>query len=200
MDVVDNPYYPLAPGARWEYDTATDEGSEHDVVEVTGGRYEVMGVSTVVVHDVVSVADRPVEDTLDYFAQDRAGAVWYFGESVRNYDDQGQLASSSGSWEAGVGGALPGVIMPADPTVGDAYRQEYQAGVAEDMGEILAVGEQVNVPFGAYAHVVVTRDWSPLEPDVIEQKYYAPGVGVVREDTVAGAQETSDLVAFTPGG
>ena len=128
------------------------------------------------------------------------GTVWYFGESVRNYDDQGQLASSDGSWEAGVGGALPGVIMPADPTVGDAYRQEYQAGVAEDLGEIIAVGEQVDVPFGAYDHVVVTRDWSPLEPDVIEQKYYAPGVGVVREDTVAGGQETSDLVDFTTGG
>jgi hypothetical protein len=200
VDVVDNPYYPLAAGARWEYDTVTDEGTEHDVVEVTGGRYEVMGVSTFVVHDVVSVADRPVEDTLDYFAQDRAGAVWYFGESVREYDDQGQLAGSAGSWEAGVNGALPGVIMPADPTVGDAYRQEYQAGVAEDMGEIIAVGEHVDVPFGAYDHVVVTRDWSPLEPDVVEQKYYAPGVGVVRENTIAGGQETSDLVHFTPGG
>ena len=200
VDVVDNPYYPLAPGARWEYDTVTDEGTEHDVVEVTGGRHEVMGVSTVVVHDVVSVADRPVEDTLDYFAQDRDGTVWYFGESVRNYDDQGQLAGSAGSWEAGVSGALPGIIMPADPTVGDAYRQEYQPGVAEDMGEIIAVGEHVDVPFGAYDHVVVTRDWNPLEPDVIEQKYYAPGVGVVRENTVAGGQETSDLVDFSPGG
>ncbi len=90
-------------------------------------------------------------------------------------------------------------MMPAEQTVGHAYRQEYYAGEAEDMGEIIAIGDHVDVPVRAYDHVVVTRDWSPLEPDVIEQKYYAPGVGVVREDTVAGGQETSDLVAFTPG-
>ena len=150
-----------------------------------------------VVHDVVEVEGQAVEDTLDYYAQDSSGNVWYFGESVRNYTN-GALDNTDGSWEAGVDGALPGIVMPAEQTVGHAYRQEYYAGEAEDLGEIIGIGDHVDVPAGSFDDVVVTRDWNPLEPDVIEQKYYAPGVGVVREDTVAGGQETSDLVTTPP--
>jgi len=197
--VVDNPYFPLASGAHWEYDAVTEDGNEHNVVEVTPASHEVMGIDVTVVHDVVEVEGRAVEDTLDYYAQDSSGNVWYFGESVRNYTN-GALDNTDGSWEAGIDGALPGIVMPAEQTVGHAYRQEYYAGKAEDLGEIIGTGDHVDVPAGSFDDVVVTRDWNPLEPDVIEQKYYAPGVGVVREETVAGGQETSDLVSYRAGG
>lgn len=198
VDVVDNPYFPLTPGSRWEYAAIEGGEAQHNTVVVTGDRRTVMGVSTTVVRDTVTVGGEMVEDTYDWYAQDRDGNVWYFGEAVRNFD-QGRFENADGSFEAGVGGALPGMIMPAHPSVGDAYRQEYSRGEAEDMGEILRVAEHTDVPFGSFDDVLVTRDWNPLEPDVIEEKHYAPGVGVIFETTVAGGDETSQLVAFTAG-
>jgi hypothetical protein len=158
-----------------------------------------MGVSTVVVRDTVTADGQVVEDTFDWYAQDRDGNVWYFGEAVRNFVD-GRLESTDGSFEAGVDGALPGIVMPADPTPGHAYRQEYYPGQAEDLGQILHIDERETVPVGEFEHVVVTRDWNPLEPEVVEQKSYAPGIGLVAEETVAGGTGASQLVSFTAGG
>jgi hypothetical protein len=197
-DVVDNPYFPLLPGARWEYESVGSEEAEHTTVVVTGDRRLVMGVSTIVVRDTVTAEGELVEDTFDWYAQDRDGDVWYFGEAVRNFD-QGRFESTDGSWEAGVDGALPGIVMPAEPTAGHAYRQEYYPGQAEDLGQILHVDQHETVPFGDFAHVVVTRDWNPLEPEVVEEKSYAPAVGLVSELTVAGGTEAAELVSFTPG-
>ena len=196
---VDHRYLPFRPGARWEYEADTDEGPERTVVEVTARRRTVLGIATTVVRDTVTDGSgRLVEDTFDYYAQDRAGNVWYFGEAVRNFA-RGRFENTDGSWEAGVDGARPGVVMPARPRVGHAYRQEYWIGEAEDLGEIRRLGAHTTVPAGTYDDVVVTRDWNPLEPDVIEEKYYAPGVGLVRERKVAGGRDRTVLVSYRLG-
>jgi hypothetical protein len=197
-DVVDNPFMPLAPGSRWVYEEHSSDGEVTDVVvEVLDERRTVMGVSTIVVHDVASVGGEVVEDTYDWFAQDSAGNVWYFGEDTTSFDPDG-TSSSEGAWEAGVGGAFPGIVMPAEPAVtGTGYRQEYLAGTAEDMGEVIAVSGSASTPFDDFDDVIMTRDWTPLEPDVVEEKTYARGVGVVSETTSDG--DTAALVEFIAG-
>jgi hypothetical protein len=195
---IDNPYLPLAPGARWVYEGESDGETERTEVVVTPERKEVFGTSAVVVRDTVSVDGEVVEDTYDWFAQDAEGNVWYLGEASQDYED-GQPAGTAGSWEAGVDGALPGIVMPAAPTVGDAYRQEYYVGEAEDMAEVVEVGAAEEVGAGAYDEVVVTKEWNPLEPDTVEQKYYAPGVGMILEEQVAGGDGRAELIEHTPG-
>ncbi len=196
---VDNPYYPLTPGARWVYEGEADTPgkTEHTEVVVLAERKEILGVSTTVVRDTVSVDGVVIEDTYDWFAQDDEGNVWYFGESVKNYEN-GRFVDSHGSFEAGVDGALPGIVMRAHPAVGDAYRQEFYAGQAEDLARIERIGGSKTVPAGTYTDVLVTTDWNPLEPDVVEQKTYAPGVGVIFEEHVKGGAGTSSLISFTP--
>ncbi len=182
----------------WTYTSTSPEGDETIVVTVTDETRVVAGVTATVVHDVAKdETGTVVEDTYDWYAQDTAGNVWYLGEDTTAYD--GQLSSSEGSWEAGVDGAEAGLAMPAEPRVGDGYSQEYYQGVAEDRGEILATDATVSIEYGDYDEVVRTEDTTPLEPDLVEQKYYAPGIGVVMEKTVAGGEELVELVAFTAG-
>jgi hypothetical protein len=196
---IDNPYLPLAPGSRWVYESAGLE-RERTTVTVTGDTREIQGVTTTVVRDVVRDAEgKVVENTFDWFAQDSAGNVWYFGEDTTEYDDRGR-PDHSGSWEAGVDGATAGLVMPAQPRVGDGYQQESLPGVAEDRAEVLSVEESVNVAFGSFTDVVETEDSTPLEPGLVERKYYAPGVGLVLEETVLGGTERVELVEFTEGG
>lgn len=199
VDAVDNPYFPLVPGSRWVYEGDSDGESERIEVEVLEPRRDIMGISAVIVRDTVYINDEIVEDTYDWFAQDVEGNVWYLGEDTREYED-GVPINSDGAWEYGVDGALPGIVMPAEPAVGDAYRQELYVGEAEDMGEILEVDATVTIGLGEYSDVVVTEDWTPLDPDVIENKSYAPGVGLIYETHVAGGEGTVELVEFTPGG
>jgi hypothetical protein len=190
---VDNPYMPLAAGARWVYDGSGDDGEpEHDEVVVTDQQKVVMGIPVVVVRDTVSVRGEVTEDTYDWFAQDRDGNVWYMGEDSKEYDN-GQVTSSEGSWEAGVDGALPGIVMQAHPAPGQAYRQEYYKGHAEDMAKVAQVNTTKAIAQGQYTDVLVIKEWSPLEPKVVEQKYYAPGVGVIAEETVTGGDEKAEL-------
>ncbi len=193
---ITNPYLPLQPGNRWIYEGRTDGGFERKVVEVTDETRVVMGVTCVVVKDTVTVNDQLHEDTTDWFAQDRAGTVWNFGETTRKRSADGTF-SPAGSWVAGVNGAQPGVVMPADPRPGRPYRQEYLPGEAEDMARVLRVDEALRVPFGSYVQVVVTRDWSALDPGVAEHKHYAPGVGLIREEAVEGDSYRVDLVLMT---
>jgi hypothetical protein len=192
---IDNPYLPFRPGSRWTYESSTDEGLERIEVVVTDRTKQVMGVAAVVVHDTVTLDGELVEDTYDWYAQDRDGNVWYLGENTHEYEN-GTPVSSAGAWQAGVDGARPGIAMPAHPKVGMAYRQEYLPGEAEDMGEVVRVGDSTTVPAGRFSDLVVTRDWTPLEPDIVEQKMYAPGVGVVAEH---GHGERVVLVAYRPG-
>jgi hypothetical protein len=195
---ITNPYLPLQPGNRWIYEGRTEDGFERKVVEVTDETRVVMGVPCVVVKDTVTLDGQLSEDTTDWFAQDRAGTVWNFGEATRKRAGDGSF-SPVGSWEAGVRGALPGVVMPAEPRPGPPYRQEYLLGEAEDMARVLTVNEALGVPFGSYVQVVVTRDWSPLDPDVAEHKHYAPGIGLIREEAVEGESFRVDLVVMTKG-
>lgn len=195
---IDNPYLPLLPGAHWVYEATTEDGEiERIEVTVTSDRRTVMGVETVVVRDVVSVEGEVIEDTFDWYAQDAAGNVWYFGEDSTEYD--GDEASTAGSWEAGVDGAYAGIVMLVDPAVGDAYREEYYEGEAEDMAEIVALDGSVETPVGSFDELVVTINWTPLESSIVERKYYAAGVGVVSEEVEQGPDEVVVLVEYTPG-
>lgn len=202
VDRIDNPYLPLAVGAHWVLVGRTDEadggpGRERVEITVTGERRTVQGVSTFVVHDVDTVDGTVVEDTYDWMAQDRKGTVWYFGEQVKEIAD-GKV-SHEGSWEAGKGGAKPGVAMPAGPRPGQAYRQEFDPGNAEDLAKVSSVGATLGVPFGSFRDVLVIREWTPLEPDVVEVKYYARNVGIIREATAKGGEERADLVEYGAG-
>jgi len=192
VTTVDNPYMPLAAGARWAYDGTSDGEPEHTEVVVTDQQKLVMGIRVVVVRDTVSVRGDVIEDTYDWYAQDRDGNVWYMGEDSKEYEN-GRVTSTEGSWEAGVDGALPGIVMQAHPAQGQAYRQEYYPGQAEDMAEVAKVGTTKTIGLGDYTDVLVIKEWNPLEPDVVEQKYYAPGIGVIAEDTVTGGDEQSEL-------
>lgn len=188
---IDNPYYPRLPGSRYVYEGVTAEGVERVVVEVLPETRLVMGVVATVVRDRVTLDGVLIEDTFDWLAQDKAGNVWYFGEAVSDYQD-GQLVGHAGSWEAGVDGALPGVIMWADPAahIGEAYRLEYYRGEAEDMADLLRVDVQVTTPAGSFERVVQTYDYTPLEPQAQEHKFFAPGVGEVKSVNLQTGAET----------
>ncbi len=198
VDRIDNPYMSFLPGTRWVYEGDSDGEPERIEIVVLEDTREVMGINATIVRDTVYVAGELVEDTYDWYAQDRNGNVWYLGEDSKEYEN-GKVTSAAGSWEGGVDGALPGIVMPADPTPGEAFRQEYYAGEAEDMAEILEVETSLTVPFGAFDQVIVTEDWTPLEPETIEHKYYAPEVGKLREEKVAGGEGFAELIEYTPG-
>jgi hypothetical protein len=150
-----------------------------------------------VVHDVVTEKGHLVENTFDWYAQDTCGNVWYLGENTKEYEN-GKVVSTAGSWEAGVDGAQPGVVMPADLQVGLSYRQEYYAGEAEDNAQILSLTEQAQVPFGHFRDVVLTKETTPLEPRVLEYKLYAKGIGVVLALSVSGGSDRQELIRFAP--
>lgn len=192
--VVDNPYFPLTPGTTYVF----EGGGEHNEVAITHETKAVFGVTAVVVHDQVFVGGALKEDTLDWYAQDRWGNVWYMGEATGTVEN-GKVTSTKGSWEAGVDGALPGIVMLADPRVGDAYRQEFYQGRAEDLGMVLEVNASATVTFDAYANVVITRDSSVIE-STVEEKAYAPGVGFILERNGVGGQITLQLVEIKTGG
>src|SRR5215211_7761751 len=171
---IDNEYLPLKPGTTFVY-----EGKgERDEMSVTHDTKMVMGVECVVVDDRAWEEGKLIEKTYDWFAQDKEGSVWYFGEDTKEYKD-GEVVSTKGSWEAGVDGAKPGVIMQAEPEVGQSYRQEYYPGEAEDMAKVQSLNASVTVPYGSFDHVLETREWTTLEPSYDEHKYYARGVGQV---------------------
>jgi hypothetical protein len=136
------------------------------------------GVRTLVVWDRDYSGGQLVETELAFHAQDNDGNVWHLGQYPEEYEN-GKAASTKGSWEAGVDGAKPGIIMQADPKVGETYHQEYYEGEAEDMAKVLSLNESVTVPYGSFDHVLETKEWTPLEPGLVEHKYYASGVGFV---------------------
>lgn len=189
---VTHPFFPLPVGARWVYRKRGADGLEEITVVVTPQTRKVDGVTAVVVRDRATLDGVLSEDTYDWYAQDRSGNVWYLGEDTTAYEP-GKPPSKKGSWEAGVDGARPGLVMPAEPSVGDRYQQEYLAGVAEDRGEVVATDATGRVPFGPFTDAVKTLDTTPLEPDLREHKYYAKGVGVVLEEEEG---ERLELVAF----
>jgi hypothetical protein len=194
---IDNPYWPMAHGSRW-VSRETEAGNEQRVeVTVTGRTKTILGIAATVVHDVVTEGGEVKEDTLDWYAQDRDGNVWYLGEDTKEYED-GRVVGTEGSWEAGVDGAQAGVVVPADPEPGLSYRQEHYAGHAEDEAEVLSIDELVEVPVGSYDDALMTRDTTPLEPGVAELKLYARGVGPVLTLGISGGASREELMRFEP--
>jgi hypothetical protein len=169
---IDNEYFPMKPGTSFLY----KGGTERDQMTVTSDTKKVMGVECVVVDDRAWEGDQLVEQTDDWFTQDKKGNVWYFGEDTKEYEN-GKVVSTKGSWEAGVDGAKPGIIMQANPKVGQSYRQEYYPGEAMDMARVLSLNASVTVTYGSFDHVIETKEWTPLEPGYFEKKYYAREVG-----------------------
>lgn len=197
---IDNPYWPMRPGSRWVYREVDDDGSVQRVVVTVTNRTKRIanGITARVVRDVVTEDGEAVEVTDDWYAQDAAGNVWYLGEDTAEYED-GEVTTRSGSFEAGVDGALPGIVMPARPRPGLAYRQEYYAGEAEDRAVVLDLDSKAGVPFGHFTHVLLTKDLAPTEPKVQELKFYARGIGPVLTLDSAGGAGREELVSFTPG-
>jgi hypothetical protein len=196
---IDNPWLPFRPGSRWTYAGREGDRKERIEVLVTDDTRKVMGITATVVREREWLDGRLVEDTFDWYAQDHDGNVWYLGEDTREFTEGGGV-STAGAWEAGVDGGLPGIIMLADPRIGEAYRQEYLPGEAEDMAEVIRRGASVSVPFGSFDRVLVTKEWTPLEPSVVEQKYYDRGVGLLLEETVRGGSARIELVHYSPAG
>ena len=195
---IDNRYWPMESGTRWTYREIDEEGTVVEVVvTATSETKEIAnGVTARVVRDTVTEDGQVIEDTFDWYAQDSDGTIWYLGENTAEFED-GKVATREGSFEAGVDGALPGVIMPGDPEVGMAYRQEYYKGEAEDNGEILSLEEMAEVPSGKYDDVLLTKDTITIEPDVLEYKLYAPGIGPVLVFGVSGGGGREELVSHT---
>jgi len=182
-----NDYFPLEPGTVTRFRGVDDGKHFKERVLVTHKTKKIQGVDATVLLDVLRRADGTVaEKTHDWYAADNDGNVWYLGEDTATYDRDGTLRSRGGSWEAGVRGAMAGLIMPADPKPADAYRQEYWPGHAEDQGWVVAVHEKKRVPSGSYDDVVRTYEWSRLEPGVIGLKFYAPGVGPIIDRELGG--------------
>ena len=196
---VTNPFFPLTPGRIQYYQGQSSGTAQADSVEVLSQTKTILGVTATVVHDKVYTSGSLTEDTFDWYAQDKDGNVWYLGEDTKELD-HGQVVSTEGSWEAGVNGAQAGIIMWADPAahIGQEYRQEFASGVAEDLAKVVAVNQDVTVPFGSLTGCVKTEDRSALEPGVLENKYYCPSLGITREAGVQGSTDTNELVEVVP--
>jgi len=194
VEGIDHPYWPLGPGNTWVY---REDGQRVEVTVIDQTK-EILGIQATVVHDVVTEDERLVEDTYDWYAQDKDGNLWYLGEATKEYEN-GKVKTTEGSWEAGVDGAEAGVLLLGEPKVGMSYRQEYYEGEAEDRGEILSLDEKAKVPFGSFDGVLKTKDTTPLEPDVVEHKFYAKGVGPVLALAISGRSGREELLRFTRG-
>lgn len=187
VSTINNPYFTLIPGTTFLYESETEDAEERIEVTVTEEERKVMGVDTTVVWDRVWLEGQLIEDTRDWYAQDKKGNVWYFGEYSQEFED-GELVGTFGSWEAGVDGAMPGIIMKANPEVGEVYRQEYNKDVAEDMAEIVEIQATLRTDFGYFSNCLKTKDWTPLESDSLEYKYYCLKINnlVMEEKVVDG--------------
>jgi hypothetical protein len=191
---VDNRYFPLQPGTTFLYRGREEGDRVQDRVFVTSMTKTILDVQTTVVQDEVEVNGQPSERTSDWYAQDKRGNVWYFGEAAFDFVN-GHWIRAADSWEAGRNGAEPGILMEAHPKVGDTYRQEFYPGHAEDVAQVLSTHATVSVPYGTFHHALKTMECTPLEPGVIDVKYHARGVGEVREATVKGGSADLELVS-----
>ncbi len=192
---IDNPWFPLVPGTTLSYRGTKDGKPAVDAYQVTNETRLIDGVTCVVVKDILTLAGKLAETTRDYYVQDKLGNVWYFGEDTQELDANGKVTSTEGTWHAGDDGAEPGIFMEATPTIGRALRQEYYKGHAEDHFQVLSLTASVKVPYRAFQGVALrTKEWTPLEPDVLDNKYYIRGIGEVREVSVKGPREELVLV------
>jgi len=198
VKTIDNPLFPLDPGTTFYYEGEEDGEPMSDEVYVTHKKIKILGVTCVVVRDQVFDADGYLaEDTLDYYAQDVDGNVWYMGEDTAELDHDGNVLSTEGTWRAGVDGAEAGIIMEADPKKADSYRQEYLEGEAEDEAKVVSLDEALCTDYDCYEHLLAIKEWSPLEVGIAEVKYYKEGIGFVYSEVTHGGDETLQLVSVT---
>lgn len=190
---IDNPYFPLPVGRTLVYRGVKDGQTQRDVVRVTAGTRMIDGVLTTAVSDIARHHHTVLERTTDYYAQDKLGNVWYLGEHTVSFGRHGGR-DTSGSWIAGVDGAIPGLIMEADPRIPDAYRQEFLAGEAEDTAWVVKRGGSVRVPYGTIHHKLSTLEATRVEPGAYDLKVYGPGLGIVVERALSGPPEVAKLV------
>lgn len=193
--VIDNPWYPLVPGMTWTYRGVKDGQQSREIMIATSKIRMIQGAPCTVVSDKLYLSGTLEERTLDYYAQDNDGTVWYFGEDTAELRPNGEIRSTEGTWLAGRNGAEAGIFMPADPQVGKGFRQEYYKGHAEDHFRTLSLSEQVRTPGASSSGAMLTEEWTPLEPNVIDHKYYVRGIGTVLEKTAKGPTEQNILVA-----
>ena len=184
-----NPYFPVAAGKKYIYEGQTQDGLERIEEQRLDTTKTILGITCIVVNFKAFLNGTLIEEAWDWYAQDNDGNVWYFGEAVDNYNTNGSLKDHAGSWEAGVDGAQPGTIMPANPQTGMVYREEYYFNHAEDRAEITGTGLTVSIPLGTYTNCIQTKNWTELEPDLNENKFYAPGIGLVKEVNVTDKTE-----------
>jgi hypothetical protein len=196
---VSNPWFPLKPGSRWHYKGIKEGVRMIDNMRATHRTKSILGVTTTVVHDQVLIHGKPREVTRDYYAQDKRGNVWYFGEDTKELDARGHVTSREGSFRAGRNGARAGLFFPARPRPGVTARQEFFEGHAEDHFKVLSRHTHVSVPFVSTHRAVRTKEWTPLEPKTLDNKYYVHGVGTVREIAVKGPVERLELASFKRG-
>jgi hypothetical protein len=193
---VTNPWFPIAAGDRWVYRGVKDGKTTREVVRATGAVKAIGGVRCAVIEDLLYTHGRVSERTTDWYAQDSRGVVWYFGEATAELRPDGRVKSTEGSWQAGRHGARQGVFMPAHPRVGQTAAQEHFSGHAEDHFRVTRLPARVSSPAVSSTHALLTSEWTPLEPGVLDHKLYVRGVGTVREETAKGPQERNVLVSF----
>jgi hypothetical protein len=190
---VTNPWFPLKPGTTFIYTGEKDGHGGRDVFRVTNRTKRIDGVTCTEVDDRLYAGGHLAERTKDWYAQDAEGNVWYFGEATAELDKAGRVTSREGSWQSGVDGAKAGIFMTAHPKVGQSFRQEYYKGQAEDHFAVLSVDASVVVSYTASPHALLTKEWTPLEPGVLDHKLYIRGIGEVKEETIKGGDERWEL-------
>jgi hypothetical protein len=190
---VTNKYFPLTPGKVYTYEG--NNGTVQGTVTVTNEHKTILGVQTMVVKDTVLTNGKLQEDTIDWYAQDKEGNVWYFGEDTKEYHN-GKVVSTEGTWQAGVNGAKPGIIMQANPQIDGPIFQEYYQNHAEDQFQVLSTNESLTLPIGKYEGCIKTKEWTRLEPSVAEHKVFCPGIGFAQATTVQGGRDFSQLTGI----
>ena len=190
---VRNPWFPLSPGTTFVYTGEKDGQRGRDIFRVTRRTKRIDGVTCTEVDDRLYAAGHLAERTKDWYAQDAHGNVWYFGEATAELDKSGHVTSREGSWQSGVDGAKAGIFMPAHPKVGLSFRQEYYKGQAEDHFAVVSLDASVVVSYTASANALLTKEWTPLEPGVLDHKLYVHGIGEVKEETIKGGSERWEL-------
>jgi hypothetical protein len=196
---VDNPWFPLTPGSVYVYRGIEEGRPARSVVKVTHRTKTIQGVVCVVVEDRVYLGGKLAERTTDWYAQDRKGNVWYFGEATAELDGKGRVVSTAGSWEAGVDGAVAGMFMRAEPKVGQEERLESLRGEAEDRFRVISLEGKADTPYVDAREALVTEEWTRLEPDVLELKVYVRGIGLVAAGSANDDETRMELVSFMPG-
>jgi hypothetical protein len=191
---VTNPWFPLQPGTTYLYTGVKDGKQAMDLYQVSQHTRTIDGVATRIVNDRLFLSGVLEERTTDYYAQDRCGDVWYFGEDTATLDKRGRVTDRSGSFHAGVNGAQPGVFMQSEPTLGRWFRQEWYHGQAEDRYRALSTSAFISVRYGSFDHALRTEERTNLEPGVVDNKYYVRGVGEVKEMTIKGGNESLQLL------